>query len=167
MNHRMHLMSEFGLFIGVLMVGGTIASCTLSELVYYGDDCEGATSVIIPGKNKVLCEKDVESSEVACAEYQKIMAEGFCPRDYSQCHISSGEQEDIYCHDGCLESQVLCDRRCVQPNDPKYCGAKGNCDSTDEKSEDYRGIECSADQICKNDGKGVYYCVSDLVCGAG
>ncbi|GEM_PF-5395690 len=166
MNNRIQSMSKMKLATIVAVAGLAMTSCVLSEPLNYGEPCEGVTSVISPAKGEVICTLDEANPEGKCGEYQKIMADGFCPHDF-KCQIPSLEDGEVFCHDGCKENEIVCDGKCVKSSDREYCGARGTCDSKDEDSKDYRGKKCNEGQSCKADGDDNYKCSNDLDCGIG
>lgn len=64
------------------------------------------------------------------------------------------------------KSKVLCNGEFINPeNDPRYCGARGDCKDDNPVSWDYRGIICQgATPVCSN-GRCVSACVGgQIVC---
>lgn len=53
--------------------------------------------------------------------------------------------------DVCINNNVKCDGSCIDPLMSKtYCGARGECDSDDAASENYRGTTCLSYAECNN-----------------
>ena len=64
------------------------------------------------------------------------------------------------------KSKVLCKGEFINPeNDPRYCGAKGDCSDTNPTSMDYKGMVCEgATPLCSN-GRCANACVGgQIVC---
>ena len=64
------------------------------------------------------------------------------------------------------KSKVLCNGEFINPeNDPRYCGAKGDCSDTNPTSMDYKGMVCEgATPLCSN-GRCANACVGgQIVC---
>ena len=85
-------------------------------------------------------------------------------------YTCSSKGEGYTCVNGmCVsadKSKVLCKGEFINPeNDPRYCGAKGDCSDTDRTSMDYKGMVCEgATPLCSN-GRCANACVGgQIVC---
>ena len=85
-------------------------------------------------------------------------------------YTCSSKGEGYTCVNGmCVsadKSKVLCKGEFINPeNDPRYCGAKGDCSDTDRTSMDYSGMACvGATPLCSN-GRCANACVGgQIVC---
>ena len=75
--------------------------------------------------------------------------------------VDSGDYDCI-----CTGKTFLCNGKCVTTNSPKSCGAKGNCSSSDENSDNYKGEKCAANESCVSLSNGKYFCTTcDIASG--
>lgn len=112
--------------------------CTLKDIVERGDQCISAEYYIQKDSTKHFCDDPDEPCQ--------MIAEGFCPSDYSVCAKDS--QNVSYCHESCETGFAFCNHKCWPTNSSDFCGARGECNSDDINSPDWHGFACSSFQKC-------------------
>ena len=139
------------------------AGCTL-EPVPDGIECPNMRYVSIDNRTKCVNADD-------CRQYPNIFDEaalkaihfGLCPPDPSRFECKQNNEYESYCNYIDRSSEVICDNKPIEPSSSNdYCGARGNCNSDDEGSKDWRGEKCTGSSHCEK-GK----CVRESVCGEG
>ncbi|MBO4350820.1 MAG: hypothetical protein J6A01_07750 [Proteobacteria bacterium] len=124
--------------------------CTLKDIVEHGDPCISAEYYIQKDSTKHFC----NDSDEPC----QMIADGFCPPDYSVC--AKDTQDVSYCHELCGTGFAFCNQKCWPTNSSDFCGARGECNSDDSNSPDWHGSVCSSFQKC--DGN---TCIGDCPAG--
>lgn len=141
----------FSLFILILLF--FVGSCSLAEVVSYGEDCPGLEKIAL-GTGEV-CSIDDKGDKFKgdCQNYLTFFKEERCPFDLPKC-------ESRVCRSfGCSGGQLACNDECIDPQrDIRYCGAQTDC------LGDNAGTKCASGQVC-NQGKCQITCVdSQIVC---
>ncbi len=136
----------------------TLTGCSLKEVVEHGKTKCDAEYVVV--SENLICRMNAEQKLSECSGHLHSIEVGYCPGGFDVCGID--ENGANFCHIACAEEQAFCDFQCVSSNANDYCGARGNCNSDEETSDDYKGVKCEGSFSCV-DGKCVE-CTSDTDC---
>lgn len=136
----------------------TLTGCSLKDVVEHGKTECDADYVVV--SENLICRLNAEQKLSECSGHLHSIEVGYCPGGFDVC--GTDESGTNFCHIACSDEQVFCDFQCVSSNSKDYCGARGNCNSDDETSDDFKGAKCDDDFSCV-DGK-CLECVSASDC---